>query len=144
MGGDWGQALKGTQADALPVVGGPKIYRNGSEGNYTYDNLQFIAQSGTSYYQLNNALELRFFANRFNDSSNTLDTNDARLSTDIDLNPGFTFGTDGTYTRNAAATTANPEPWTPIGTASNPYTGTFRSEERRVGKECRSRWSPYH
>src|SRR3712207_9521249 len=23
-------------------------------------------------------------------------------------------------------------------------TTTFRSEERRVGKECRSRWSPYH
>ena len=22
--------------------------------------------------------------------------------------------------------------------------GTKRSEERRVGKECRSRWSPYH
>src|SRR5574341_508305 len=22
--------------------------------------------------------------------------------------------------------------------------GTVRSEERRVGKECRSRWSPYH
>ena len=22
--------------------------------------------------------------------------------------------------------------------------GTPRSEERRVGKECRSRWSPYH
>ena len=22
--------------------------------------------------------------------------------------------------------------------------GTYRSEERRVGKECRSRWSPYH
>src|SRR5256885_12002894 len=22
--------------------------------------------------------------------------------------------------------------------------GTIRSEERRVGKECRSRWSPYH
>ena len=26
-----------------------------------------------------------------------------------------------------------------------PYEGYFaRSEERRVGKECRSRWSPYH
>ena len=25
-----------------------------------------------------------------------------------------------------------------------PPTGTLRSEERRVGKECRSRWSPYH
>ena len=23
-------------------------------------------------------------------------------------------------------------------------TSTYRSEERRVGKECRSRWSPYH
>ena len=23
-------------------------------------------------------------------------------------------------------------------------TCTHRSEERRVGKECRSRWSPYH
>ena len=22
--------------------------------------------------------------------------------------------------------------------------GLMRSEERRVGKECRSRWSPYH
>src|SRR5256886_5877714 len=26
----------------------------------------------------------------------------------------------------------------------DPYKGPFRSEERRVGKECRSRWSPYH
>ena len=24
------------------------------------------------------------------------------------------------------------------------FTITTRSEERRVGKECRSRWSPYH
>ena len=24
------------------------------------------------------------------------------------------------------------------------YKYTTRSEERRVGKECRSRWSPYH
>ena len=32
---------------------------------------------------------------------------------------------------------------------AGPYTPKFfsaheRSEERRVGKECRSRWSPYH
>src|SRR2546428_9486631 len=25
-----------------------------------------------------------------------------------------------------------------------PYIAHLRSEERRVGKECRSRWSPYH
>ena len=24
------------------------------------------------------------------------------------------------------------------------YIVKYRSEERRVGKECRSRWSPYH
>ena len=24
------------------------------------------------------------------------------------------------------------------------WLGGIRSEERRVGKECRSRWSPYH
>ena len=24
------------------------------------------------------------------------------------------------------------------------YATYYRSEERRVGKECRSRWSPYH
>src|SRR2546425_13336671 len=24
------------------------------------------------------------------------------------------------------------------------HRGVLRSEERRVGKECRSRWSPYH
>ena len=28
--------------------------------------------------------------------------------------------------------------------AADESTGTIRSEERRVGKECRSRWSPYH
>ena len=24
------------------------------------------------------------------------------------------------------------------------FSNLYRSEERRVGKECRSRWSPYH
>ena len=32
---------------------------------------------------------------------------------------------------------ASPEPLTPKAIFK-------RSEERRVGKECRSRWSPYH
>ena len=34
------------------------------------------------------------------------------------------------------------EEWPPLAaTRESPRT---RSEERRVGKECRSRWSPYH
>ena len=28
--------------------------------------------------------------------------------------------------------------------SSQEYPEGYRSEERRVGKECRSRWSPYH
>src|SRR2546422_8572934 len=34
-----------------------------------------------------------------------------------------------------------------VGAVTDPFTaaaGGGRSEERRVGKECRSRWSPYH
>ena len=30
------------------------------------------------------------------------------------------------------------------GATFEPWYRFFRSEERRVGKECRSRWSPYH
>ena len=32
----------------------------------------------------------------------------------------------------------------PLKLDLNLVTTTIRSEERRVGKECRSRWSPYH
>ena len=39
--------------------------------------------------------------------------------------------------------TTNDPGWTPVGAPlQNP--AVTRSEERRVGKECRSRWSPYH
>src|SRR5437016_8753498 len=31
-----------------------------------------------------------------------------------------------------------------VGCKTNTDDGQLRSEERRVGKECRSRWSPYH
>src|SRR6516165_8580796 len=38
-------------------------------------------------------------------------------------------------------------PWKPCSTETTrerPVAARPRSEERRVGKECRSRWSPYH
>ena len=51
--------------------------------------------------------------------------------------PGFVFGTPGVPTQALTL---------PPGTRDGDYLGTIlvRSEERRVGKECRSRWSPYH
>ena len=34
--------------------------------------------------------------------------------------------------------------WGGAGGGPLKQVGSLRSEERRVGKECRSRWSPYH
>ena len=44
------------------------------------------------------------------------------------------------YLDNAATTIVAPEVADVIDKAMREH----RSEERRVGKECRSRWSPYH
>src|SRR6266542_5611335 len=38
----------------------------------------------------------------------------------------------------------NSETCPPRGASGCAWAGRVRSEERRVGKECRSRWSPYH
>src|SRR5256885_7229363 len=46
-------------------------------------------------------------------------------------------------TRPVAASRAI-TPLKPLSCASSSRTSANRSEERRVGKECRSRWSPYH
>src|SRR5258707_3850081 len=52
--------------------------------------------------------------------------------------------------RAAAAITAeSPTEPAPVTSSEEPggqssELSTARSEERRVGKECRSRWSPYH
>ena len=45
-------------------------------------------------------------------------------------------------TTTTAPTTTTTEPTPTTTTTTEPTTN--RSEERRVGKECRSRWSPYH
>src|SRR3712207_7996521 len=47
---------------------------------------------------------------------------------------------DGSGDSNAATSTIF---ITPVNDSPNGADAT-RSEERRVGKECRSRWSPYH
>src|SRR2546425_2775977 len=44
----------------------------------------------------------------------------------------------------AGAPTAEASQALPASPSALPGPATGRSEERRVGKECRSRWSPYH
>src|SRR3712207_7662326 len=46
--------------------------------------------------------------------------------------------------RPVPARAALPRPGSAAGRAAAARLRLRRSEERRVGKECRSRWSPYH
>src|SRR5256885_15880483 len=69
---------------------------------------------------------------------------DSALNRDLNLaNQVAPYDSISSLETNGAATTpgaaAAPRASAPRTTASRP-----RSEERRVGKECRSRWSPYH
>src|SRR2546422_10310109 len=47
-------------------------------------------------------------------------------------------------TRCSECTPAQRTPSKPSRLQQSRHFGDRRSEERRVGKECRSRWSPYH
>ena len=49
----------------------------------------------------------------------------------------------GRVAENHRAKDPNTGEWGDAGTTWRNIVA-FRSEERRVGKECRSRWSPYH
>ena len=49
---------------------------------------------------------------------------------------------DGTLNRASMQTITNPDDLNAVEAALK--LKDDRSEERRVGKECRSRWSPYH
>ena len=51
---------------------------------------------------------------------------------------------DATDAELMSALTANKEATVHRAAAQTTCLGLVRSEERRVGKECRSRWSPYH
>src|SRR3712207_7501064 len=57
-----------------------------------------------------------------------------------DLDGDGTFGETGV----AAARGAETGPTPTFSAAGLAGPSILRSEERRVGKECRSRWSPYH
>src|SRR2546427_9621758 len=58
---------------------------------------------------------------------------------------GLTGATSGSFNVTVGAATQFVFSVQPTNTAAGTaITPAVRSEERRVGKECRSRWSPYH
>ena len=89
-------------------------------------------------YLIGSAAELRWFADFVNttDADGTYPNSaaSASLTADIDLNPGFTFNADGTY---SGPDGAEPEAWEPImGNSSNPsrtkYSGIFDGQGHSV------------
>src|SRR3989449_4742200 len=71
------------------------------------------------------------------------------LTGDRTLPPEQAQPTDDDRTHNlvGAMSFSLPSDWkkgTALGSIVRDVTANLRSEERRVGKECRSRWSPYH
>src|SRR5260221_6275431 len=53
-------------------------------------------------------------------------------------------GTTNDRCRDGIKFVANAKPRLPRTNPGRNHQSRQRSEERRVGKECRSRWSPYH
>ena len=71
-------------------------------------------------------------------TSNSSGSNNVGIGTTLSSN---TEGSNNVAVGDNALASAN-ESWN-VAVGSNAYQNG-RSEERRVGKECRSRWSPYH
>ena len=66
--------------------------------------------------------QLEAFRDYVNDGRNGIW---GKLEADIDLNPGYTFHEDGSYTYSGEGEAPKVQSWTPIGSSSHRYTGTF-------------------
>lgn len=95
---------------------------------------------GKTYYLIHNKEELETFQDIVNgnltDQQRALYPEGAsangRLEADIDLNPGYTFAADGTYTYSGEAEAPGLKSWTPIGNSIRWYTGTFDGNDKTV------------
>src|SRR5256886_10006968 len=94
-----------------------------------------------------------FFSSRRRHTRFDCDWSSDVCSSDLYLGPDATVRAVGnTGTTPPSGTVANPPDseagfafmWHSHNEREITTNNVFRSEERRVGKECRSRWSPYH
>src|SRR2546430_5880095 len=94
-------------------------------------------------------LDVFFFSSRRRhtrfdcDWSSDVCSSDLHRRDDGSLTEVFACGTAAVITPVAAVKSARGS-WTVGDGEPGEVSMRLRSEERRVGKECRSRWSPYH
>ena len=74
-------------------------------------------------------------------TSNTTDSDGASSATDSSTDDSLTVDYETVIDENGRKVIIDPLTGEEIGYIDE---NGNRSEERRVGKECRSRWSPYH
>ena len=70
--------------------------------------------------------------------------NTKHVKTEVLVENGGTVVIGGIYTQDTRNTTVKVPLFGDIPVVGQLFRNNQRSEERRVGKECRSRWSPYH
>ena len=118
-----------------------------------YGKITSITVDSASYGDRKSRVEVNDFV--YEMGRQKIDLLDVQLSRRSDLLFGDIIGnmslaptnTDynvGQETFTYAADDLKDERNTALGAAQKCVMSEFRSEERRVGKECRSRWSPYH
>ena len=111
----WGQNLTLAPKDSYPVLGGLKVVQNGD--GYANE----LKQDG-DFYLISNADELRLFASMVNGGQTRIS---AKLTADIELN-------NTTGWENWSESAEGLHPWTPIGSNTNPFTGTFDGQGHTV------------
>src|SRR5256885_4202663 len=125
--------------------------------DYLYFKKDIFLAYGFFLISLNVAIHVRFFVFFFFSSRRRHTRLQGDWSSDVcssDLCSNARAPTARTCPRRTrSCATCDARSTTSIPTASSSrrrtsgrptWSSTSRSEERRVGKECRSRWSPYH
>ncbi len=140
----WGQTLTGESPQALPVLGGAKVYQTtpctagysntqGEELQHNYvdgvcsrcGDLQQAKDVGNNCYEISNQGQLRWFANQVNTVNSSIN---AKLTADITINSNILNEKGELNTGDGA----NFTPWTLIGTNTNPFTGTFNGNNKTI------------
>lgn len=96
-------------------------------------HIQTDSETRKTYYLICDAEQLNTFRNIVNGTLTAEEaqfyTPDAsangRLMENIDLNPGYTFAVDGSNAYSGSGEAPGVQSWTPMGSGSHPYTGTF-------------------